>query len=144
MKIKTFSVAEANSAIPKIKECFDDIYVMRKRASFLKGEMKWIVEFWGKDLYDSDNADHERFMQIEEELDRMQGRMISKLEKIESFGCVVKDVDIGLVDFYSMINGQLSFLCWKYGEKEISNWHPVQAGFGGRRPLDHTDSIENK
>jgi hypothetical protein len=144
MKVRTFSVDEANRLIPKIKDSFDDVFVLRKKISFVKNEMNWINDFWGKDLNDSDNADQDRYRQMEDELEKMHARMLSKVEKIESFGCIVKDIDTGLVDFYSIVNGDLAFLCWKYGEREIKHWHEIENGFGGRRPLSPVDSVESK
>ena len=144
MKIKTFTVDEANRAIPQIKDSFNDIFVMRKHAIFLRNEIRWISEFWGKDLQDRDNADYDRYRQMEEEIDRMQSRVSGKIEKIESLGCIIKDVETGLVDFYSLVNGDLAFLCWKYDEKEITHWHEIETGFGGRRPLTHVDHVERK
>jgi hypothetical protein len=28
------------------------------------------------------------------------------------------------------------FLCWELGEDEVGFWHELDAGYGGRRPLD--------
>ena len=39
--------------------------------------------------------------------------------RVESFGCVVKDIDLGLVDFPSMRDDEPIYLCWKLGESEV-------------------------
>ena len=59
----------------------------------------------------------------------------STLQQLESLGCVVKDVNAGLVDFYSMRHDELVCLCWRMGEEEIGFWHRVEEGFAGRQPL---------
>jgi hypothetical protein len=58
------------------------------------------------------------------------------LQELESVGCVFKGFDAGLVDFYSMREDRLVFLCWRLGEPRISHWHDLDAGFGGRQPID--------
>ena len=58
------------------------------------------------------------------------------MEQIEESGCVVKDLDIGLIDFPAMLGEQQVFLCWKLGEPRIEYWHGVHEGFAGRKPID--------
>ena len=58
------------------------------------------------------------------------------IEKIQEFGCVVKDLDIGLIDFPTLLNGEEVYLCWKLGEPGIQFWHGVDEGFRGRKPID--------
>jgi hypothetical protein len=48
---------------------------------------------------------------------------------------VLRDLDRGLVDFPSMLDGREVYLCWEEGEDEIGYWHDPDAGFAGRRPL---------
>jgi hypothetical protein len=58
------------------------------------------------------------------------------VEKVHEFGCLVKDLDIGLIDFPTLLEGQEVYLCWKLGEAGIQFWHGVQEGFRGRKPID--------
>lgn len=57
------------------------------------------------------------------------------LAEIQTFGCVVKDLNGGLLDFLSERNGRDVFLCWRYGEPAISFYHELHTGFNGRRPV---------
>lgn len=56
--------------------------------------------------------------------------------RVSALGCVVKDVDTGLVDFYALQDGDPVFLCWQFGEPAISTWHGLDEGFAGRKPID--------
>lgn len=58
------------------------------------------------------------------------------IERIHSFGCEVKDLDIGLLDFRTFYRGREVYLCWKLGEQGITWWHGLEEGFRGRRPID--------
>jgi hypothetical protein len=58
------------------------------------------------------------------------------VEEIQRNGCLVKDIEEGLVDFPSMREGQEVYLCWKLGEKRIAWYHGIDEGFAGRKPLE--------
>jgi len=63
----------------------------------------------------------------------------SALNRILETGCVVKDLELGLLDFPSLINNEEVFLCWKLGEDRIRFYHRQDEGFAGRKPLDPRD-----
>ena len=60
----------------------------------------------------------------------------SALKQMEDLGAVLKDLNQGLVDFYSLRRGDTVFLCWKLGEDRIRFWHTLEDGYAGRRPLN--------
>jgi hypothetical protein len=69
-------------------------------------------------------------------------KIAEAIQQIHETGCVVKDLDEGLVDFPSMREGREVYLCWKLGEERIGFWHGIDEGFAGRKPLDEQDSEE--
>ena len=56
-------------------------------------------------------------------------------ERLERLDLVVRDLERGLVDFPSLIDGREVYLCWLLDEPAVGHWHGVEAGFAGRRPL---------
>lgn len=58
------------------------------------------------------------------------------LEQIEEAGALVKDLDIGLLDFMTRYQDRDVCLCWKLGEDAIRFWHGEEEGFRGRKPID--------
>ena len=58
------------------------------------------------------------------------------LEKIEELGVMIKDLDIGLIDFMTRYRNQDVCLCWKLGEEKIGFWHGAEEGFRGRKAID--------
>ena len=58
------------------------------------------------------------------------------LEAIEQAGIVLRDIDRGLVDFPAVIDGREVYLCWELGEEDVAYRHDMDAGYGGRQPLD--------
>src|SRR6266849_7248259 len=63
----------------------------------------------------------------------------SALSRILETGCLIKDLEIGLLDFPSLLNNEEVFLCWKLGEDRIRFYHRQDEGFAGRKPLDPND-----
>lgn len=49
---------------------------------------------------------------------------------------VLKDLDRGLIDFPSILDGREVFLCWESSEEDIGFWHDLGTGYAGREPLD--------
>ena len=64
------------------------------------------------------------------------------LSEINAIGVQVKDLDIGLLDFPCLVDGEIVLLCWKLGEPTISHWHGTEEGFAGRKPIDERMSGE--
>jgi hypothetical protein len=56
-------------------------------------------------------------------------------DHLERLDVVVRDLERGVVDFPSLLDGQEVYLCWLVDEPHVGHWHAVESGFGGRRPL---------
>ncbi len=69
------------------------------------------------------------------ELRPFTARIAEAANQIESLGCVLKDIDQGLVDFPCSAGDEVIFLCWQFGEPRVIAWHTLDSGFGGRKPL---------
>jgi hypothetical protein len=58
------------------------------------------------------------------------------LGRIEDMGVLVKDLDVGLIDFPTLYRGQEVYLCYRMDENDIDFWHGTQEGFAGRKLID--------
>ncbi len=58
------------------------------------------------------------------------------LVELQATGVVLRDLDRGLVDFPAVMDGREVYLCWELGEDEVTHWHDLESGFGGRQPLE--------
>jgi hypothetical protein len=63
-------------------------------------------------------------------------RIKSAVEEIQEIGCLIKDLDTGLIDFPTLFRGEEVYLCWRLGETDIGFWHGVHEDFSGRRAID--------
>ena len=70
------------------------------------------------------------------EHDKAEQESQDTVNEINAIGVQVKDLEKGLLDFPSVLDGKSILLCWKLGEKEIAYWHSPEDGFAGRKPLD--------
>ncbi len=61
--------------------------------------------------------------------------MRTGLEEIRELGGVIKDLELGLVDFLHLRGGREVNLCWRYGEARITHWHGLDEGYAARKPL---------
>ena len=73
---------------------------------------------------------------LRDEQERLHLAIRNALARIEATGCVVKDLDVGLLDFPAVINDEEVYLCWRLGEDRIRFYHRQDEGFDGRKPLD--------
>jgi hypothetical protein len=70
------------------------------------------------------------------DLDKAQ----AALSVLEEVGIEIKAAD-GLVDFRSLRDGEVVYLCWRFPEDSITHWHAIDAGFAGRRPITERDGF---
>ncbi|HXJ46092.1 MAG TPA: DUF2203 domain-containing protein [Candidatus Dormibacteraeota bacterium] len=82
---------------------------------------------------------HEKLSLVRKEHTRLAQNLKSALDQILETGCVIKDLDVGLLDFPSVIDNEEVYLCWKLGEDRIRYYHRQNEGFAGRKPLDPRD-----
>ncbi|MFQ5926948.1 MAG: DUF2203 domain-containing protein [Terriglobia bacterium] len=72
--------------------------------------------------------------------DALVEKIRDTVTRIEQHGCLVKDLDVGLVDFPTLRDNETVYLCWKLGEERIGYWHRIHEGFAGRKPLASGES----
>ncbi|HTS60938.1 MAG TPA: DUF2203 domain-containing protein [Candidatus Acidoferrales bacterium] len=87
-------------------------------------------------------VDRDRSMNARARRDAAAAMLKSAVEAVQETGCLIKDLDIGLVDFPTLFNGVEVYLCWKLGEPGIAFWHGVDEGFKGRKQIDQ-DFLRN-
>jgi hypothetical protein len=135
---KLFTLTEAERTRREIEPVLIEAIELRRKLAPLDEELNAIaarIQWAGGMVVAYEQAARLRF-----EHDRLAETLKSALEKIQATGCVVKDLDIGLLDFPAMINDEEVYLCWRLGEERIRFWHRQDEGFAGRKPLDPGDA----
>jgi hypothetical protein len=83
---------------------------------------------------------YEKVAPLRLERNRLAESVQAAIERIHSTGCLVKDLDVGLLDFPSRLNDEEVYLCWRLGEDRIRFYHRQDEGFSGRKPIDPRDA----
>jgi len=135
---KFFSLRDAEKLRIQLEPILIDAIDARRKLAELDeqlGKLAERVQQSGGLLIAHDKAAKQRL-----EHNRLVGSIESALEKIQATGCVVKDLEVGLLDFPSRINGEAVYLCWRLGEDRIRFYHAQDEGFAGRKPIDPRDA----
>jgi hypothetical protein len=66
---------------------------------------------------------------------RHQETLKEEVEYLADRGILLRDPEIGLIDFPAERDGEQVFLCWRLGEDDVAYYHGVHGGFSGRKPL---------
>ena len=110
-----FTPRQANEFLPEVKATVQRIISIKKEADGVK----------------------------EEEMTDAMERLEKEIQKLEELGCVLKDMNIGLIDFPAVRLGTRVWLCWKLDEANVSFWHELHEGFAGRKPVVEKDFYED-
>ncbi len=132
---KVFTLPEANSLLPRVRQVLVELRAMMER--IIAQETAIDVEELGGLQPDGKliESAKQRMAQLMQELDGQVEEFQAALKIFNDLGCHLKDLDQGLVDFYSMREGELIFLCWKEGEENVRHWHRIEDGYTGRQQL---------
>ncbi len=140
MGTKHFSRHEAEELLPKIEGFLVEAQDQKKKLDALREELAIAaarVMALGGSI-----PPFAELAKKKETSERVAAEIAERIATIQQTGCIVKDLEEGLVDFPSIIEGQEALLCWKLGEKRIGWWHGLEEGFAGRKPLDETSADE--
>ncbi len=122
---KYFTLEEANALLPQIEPLMARLLERRAKAARLSREIKSLLADVRLDVGGPVFAElTQDFATIE--------RMV---REIQSFGCVVKNLNAGLLDFLAVRDGREVYLCWRYGEPAVAFYHELHLGFNGRQPV---------
>jgi hypothetical protein len=131
---KRFTLEEAQHLLPEVDRLLRQ--AIEAKASYQEAEhtiqeMNERIMLMGGIVVDRDRA-------IAAKTGREQAAAVLRnaIEGVQETGCLVKDLDTGLVDFPTLFRGVEVYLCWKLGEPGIDHWHGVDEGFRGRKPID--------
>jgi len=134
MADRTFTLDEAQSLLPVLESLLKTAIEGKNAAERIEQEFKAVssrVFLSGGTLLDvAQLAARKR------EKERLVRKVKDTLAEIEAAGVLVKDLEIGLLDFPCEVGDHTILLCWKLGEKTIAHWHGTNEGYRYRKPID--------
>jgi hypothetical protein len=128
-----FTPAEANSALSEVRAAAERVVALRGRMRELErtqGELVTAIAGNGGGYAAGDLND------AQTELLSLAEAVAACVDRLEEIGVVLKDLDLGLLDFPALRDGEEVELCWRVGEEAVTTWHRIGEGFAGRKPID--------
>jgi hypothetical protein len=127
-----FTPEEANEALSTVRPLVEQLVEHRRalvEAESRQGALAERIAGNGGDIQPSELAE------VTSDLEEHSIGIARCIHGITETGALVKDLDVGLVDFPALRGDDEVLLCWQLGEDEVAHWHGTEEGFGGRRPL---------
>jgi hypothetical protein len=137
MSERLFTPAEVDALLPRlsalVETMIDRAHLASELARELRAEQERIQASGGSRI------DQAEWKARAERLDGLGIEVRAAVEAIGELGGVVKDLEMGLVDFPGRVPevmGETTVnLCWKAGETAVRFWHGFDEGYASRKPL---------
>lgn len=119
---RLYTLEEANAELPDLRERLPRLRVARDGLIAASERIKEAVASDGGGVAEAGWFTHQQTLKTE-------------LEHLAERGILLRDPEIGLIDFPAERGGRPVFLCWRLGEDQVAWYHEANAGFGSRKPL---------
>ena len=74
--------------------------------------------------------------ELEARIHTLTTELAAGIDHLNDQGIEIKSLDHGLIDFPSLRDGRVVYLCWRLGEGPVIRfWQEIDTGFAGRQPL---------
>lgn len=132
--MRYFRLTEAERVLPEVERHLRDALFHKAEYERLHQQIESTLER----VRQSGGAriDPSKQFALRTERDSSVRKLQEAMSEIEQLGALVKDLDIGLLDFMARYEGRDVCLCWKLGEDAIRFWHGAEEGFRGRKEID--------
>ncbi len=120
---REFTVEQADAMLPELRWLLGEIRDARRVVLAESGPVRRAA---------ASNGGGAAAIRVHEAL----GAIRRGVEAVAGHGVLLRDADMGLVDFPSRRDGRPAFLCWHMGEERVAHWHGPESSFLSRRPLD--------
>jgi hypothetical protein len=131
---RVFTIEEIDGMIPKLSQLVGQQLLEQSEIEQRLAELARLSGGLPGSLQPGEN-DVAEVIRLKSELRGRIARYEAGWRSVQKLGAVVKDPQIGLLDFYGQVEGRLVWLCWRYGEESLGYYHDLEAGYSGRRPL---------
>lgn len=121
-----FNLKEANETLNFIRPLMDEVQEIRRKI------LEKQPEAWPAIEKAAGNGGNRALSGMVQDFEKLE----ALVHQIQALDVLIKDINLGLLDFPALKDGREVYLCWQYGEGEIAFWHEVEAGFAGRQSIE--------
>lgn len=137
IRLTLFGIEEANRVAQELRPELERLSRLKREHDHAEARVEVLsVVMSGAS---PENPDARELEVLTRRRDELRSEIGLGIEAIHRRGCLLKDLDKGLVDFYALSGDRLIFLCWQVSEPEVTFWHPLEGGFSGRQPLHKSE-----
>ncbi len=129
---RLFTIEQANATLPLVRAITTDLSSLAREVMERRHRLALLTA--GRDLKAGDPY-VEELAQTEADIEKDTVRLQGYVDELRELGVEAKGAVDGLVDFPSLMDGKIVYLCWRLGEPEVLHWHELEAGFAGRQSL---------
>ncbi len=141
---RIFTVEEANAFIPRLERILMRIRELRDTILMLSDKLQVLDALWGEKVTDPSNPDHAEFHAYRKQI-ADTAAAIEEVVKTEILAhglrFPVGGIEHGLIDFPTVYEDRVVYLCWRSSETCILAWHEVDGGFAGRQDLTQEQAL---
>jgi hypothetical protein len=124
-----FTLDEANRALPLVRAIAADL-VAEFRALRTAGRERRALEAEGLGF-----SGERRAAALAEAVQAASTRVEGYLKELTALGLEMRDLELGLVDFPTLMGSEPAFLCWRLGEPTVAWWHAADKAHSERVPI---------
>jgi hypothetical protein len=129
-----FTLQQAEKLLPDVETAIREAIALKSK--YEESEAEWQSFSQRVMVMGGIQVDRAQLLDLKQRRESAALGLKQAIEKVHEFGCLVKDLDVGLIDFPTLFQGEEVYLCWKLGEAGIQFWHGIHEGFRGRKPID--------
>jgi hypothetical protein len=135
MELRLFTPEQASALVPYLEAKVKRIRATKRELDATTRRLEVLALIAGAGAEEG-NPDLKARERTDARARQLAREIEEEIEAIQARGCVMKDLELGLIDFYALRGDRLVFLCWRSGEEEVSYWHTLEGGYSTRRPFE--------
>src|SRR6185503_6322935 len=126
------SIDDLNELVPELTLIFQRLIALRREIIIRAHELEQLGH---------DPARAKRIAlppEIAERRERLEAAVADferLVDRVGTLGGILSDLDLGIVDFHHVLDGNEVFLSWQFGEPVVSHYRPADAKLDARRRL---------
>ena len=132
MRRRIFTLEEATALLPWLESKLRELDPIRGELDRLQKQLSALSQ---QSRSNGKARIEAEIHQVQKEVEEARSKVAEVVQEINDKGIIVRDANIGLVDFPALRSQTEVFLCWVRGEDPIGYWHGTNEGYMSRKPL---------
>lgn len=125
MEPHKFNLDEANALLPNLRDLIEELQIRQKRVQNILNTVEPPTQPFMYNLGSKEGSQlAAEFVTIE-----------ALINKIQDHGVLLKDIDLGHINFLSEVDGKDVFLSWNIYEDKVGHYHYLEEDYNDRQPL---------